>query len=189
MNDYLNHQTLKPLLSLALVALLLLNVLGYYALFVGLQYRNDRAMTRMFDAGTYEESQLITIKLPLTVPYLSDYKGFERVDGKFWHDGQVYRLVKQKYAQDTLTVVCTKDRESVRIQDALSDFVKTFTDTPIQNQANAKLVFSISKDYMQETFSLETLASGWQTEITPGGTCLQLIPSFVATIIHPPDRG
>ena len=74
-----------------LTALLLLNVFGYYALFVGLQYRNDLAMTRMFDSGTYEESQTITIKLPLTVPYLSDYKGFERVDGKFWHEGQFYR--------------------------------------------------------------------------------------------------
>ena len=180
---------MKPLVSAALVGLLILNVSGYYALFLGLQYRNDRAMTRKFDAGTYEQSQLITIKLPLTVPYLGDSKGFERVDGKFWHDGQFYRLVKQKYAQDTLTVVCTKDRESVRIQDALSDFVKTFTDTPIQNQANAKLVFSISQDYMQEAFSLKTLASGWQTEIIPGGACLQLIPAFVFSITHPPERG
>lgn len=180
---------MKQLVSLTLVALLLLNVLGYYALFLGLQYRNDRAMTRKLDAGTYEQSQLITIKLPLAVPYLADSKGFERVDGKFRHNGQVYRLVKQRYAQDTLTIVCTKDRESARIQDALSDFVKTFTDTPIQNQANAKLILSISKDYLQEVFSLKTLASGWQTEIIVGGECLQLIPTFVPTIIHPPERG
>lgn len=172
-----------------LTALLLLNVFGYYALFVGLQYRNDLAMTRMFDSGTYEESQTITIKLPLTVPYLSDYKGFERVDGKFWHEGQFYRLVKQKYAQDTLTVVCVKDHEKVRIQDALSNFVKTFTDTPIQNHPNAKLVFSISKDYLPETCVVKVLAAGWQTEIIPGGECLQLTPTFVPTIIHPPERG
>ena len=178
---------MKQLVSLTLVALLMLNVLGYYALFVGLQYRNDRVMTRMFDAGAYKESDLISIKLPLAVPYLSDNKGFERVDGKFWHEGEVYRLVKRKYAQDTLTVVCVKDHESVRIQDALSDFVKTFADTPVQNKANATLVFSMSKDYLQEFLTLKTLASGWQTEIIQGGACLQLTPSYVASIVHPPN--
>lgn len=180
---------MKRLVSLALVALLLLNVLGYYALFFGLQYRNDRAMTRMFDSGTYEESQAITIKLPLTVPYLNDNPGFQRVDGKFWHGGEFYRLVKQKYAKDTLTVVCVKDPENVRIQDALSDFVKTFTDAPIENQANAKLVFSISKDYIQESFYLETLSAGWQVEISQRDCCLQLVSTFVPTIKHPPERG
>ena len=155
---------------------------------MGLQYRNDRAMTRMFDSGTYEELQTITIKLPLAVPYLSDYEGFERVDGKFWHEGQFYRLVKQKYAQDTLTIVCVKDQKKVRIQDALSNFVKTFADAPIQNQANAKLVFSISKDYLHETLIVRVLAAGWQAEIMPGGECLQLIPTFIPTITHPPER-
>lgn len=179
---------MKPLVSVALVGLLLLNVLGYYALFLGLQYRNDRAMTRKLDAGTYEQSQLITIKLPLTVPYLGDSKGFERVDGKFWHNGQFYRLVKQKYAQDTLTVVCVKDYEKVRIQDALSNFVKTFTDAPTQNQTNAKLVFSISKDYLHEPFFVKILAAGWQADIVLGGKCLQLISTFVPSIIHPPER-
>ncbi|MEJ7646963.1 MAG: hypothetical protein WKF87_20365 [Chryseolinea sp.] len=59
---------MKKVFSLALIFVLLLNVLGYYGVFLGLEYRNDIAMTTLFDHDGYEVSDMVTISLPLSIP-------------------------------------------------------------------------------------------------------------------------
>jgi len=180
---------LKKVFSLALIFVLLLNILGYYGVFLGLEYRNNIAMTRSFDRGGYDESNTVTISLPLSLPYMTDNKDFERVDGLFEHEGEFYRLVKQKYSNDTLTVVCIKDVENKRIHEALSKYVKTFTDKASDQQQNSKLSISFIKDYYFTPFSLKSVSDGWQSDVTINLYCRNLIPSFVASIVHPPERG
>ena len=180
---------MKKVVSLSLIFVLLLNVLGYYGVFVGLEYRNDIAMTRSFDRGAYEESNTVTISLPLSIPYMTDNTEFERVDGIFEHEGEFYRLVKQKYSNDTLTVVCVKDVENKRIHEALSQYVKTFTDKASDQQQSGKLSISFIKDYYFTPFSIKSISYGWQSDVVINSYCRNLIPSFVASIVHPPERG
>jgi hypothetical protein len=177
----------KKSLFWSLVFLLILNVFGYYLFFGALQYSNDIAMTRRLDADLYNENEAITIRLPLTVPYLGDDKTFRRAEGKFWHEGQFYRMVKQKYARDTLTVICVRDNEKVRIHEAISEFVKTFTDNPVPHQASSKLVLFMVKDYLRPPFALGTSAVGWQSEIKLFERCLELSSTFTPSISHPPE--
>jgi hypothetical protein len=114
---------LKRLTTICLVALLLLNVLGYYGVFVGLQYQNERSQLKRFDADLYDESETFTIKVPISIPYAVDQSDFERVDGEFEHQGQIYRMVKQRLSNDTLHIVCIKDHHETRITQALKDYV------------------------------------------------------------------
>lgn len=178
---------MRKTVSWSLVFLFLLNVFGYYLFFAALQYTNDVAMTRRLDADSYNENEAITIQFPLTVPYLGDDKTFRRAEGKFWHEGQFYRLVKQKYARDTLTVVCIRDDEKVRIHEAISEFVKTFTDNPIQGQVASKLALFMARDYLHQPFRMGTSAVGWQSEINLFEHCLTLSSTFSPSINHPPE--
>jgi hypothetical protein len=149
----------KPL-TLILLALFFLNMLGYYGVFVGLQVQSGQTMRDQFDSENYASEQEVTIKVPITIPYASDSRGYERVDGEFEHNDQVYRLVKQKLQSDTLFIVCIKDTHAVKINQALADYVKTFTDKPFSAKQNAKTqVFS--KDYISTSISIETVATGW----------------------------
>lgn len=162
--------------------------MGYYALFVGLQFSNELSLTHKLNEDTYEISQTVTIKIPLAVPYMSDNNEFQRVDGKFEYEGEFYRLVKQKYAQDTLTIICIKDFKKKQIQEALTDYVKTFSDNPSDQQNNNKLIISFVKDYISQSFSIKNSADGWQAEIALNEFCQQLIPAFFPSVIHPPER-
>jgi hypothetical protein len=47
------------------------------------------------------KDETILLKIPVAVPYQIDSEGYERVDGEFEHQGEFYRLVKQKYQNDT----------------------------------------------------------------------------------------
>ena|SRR5688572_8931762 len=164
--------------------------MGYYGIFLGLQYKNDKDMVQKFDAENYSDSDVVTIKIPISIPYVMDSKDFARVDGKFEHNGEFYRLVKQKLSKDTLYVVCIKDRENKRIDDAMTTFVKTFTDKPVDNnQSNAKIVITFIKDYIPQSFTVQHLVLGWETDVVKESSCTVLKSSFTSSIIHPPERG
>lgn len=154
--------------TIFLLALFLLNVLGYYGVFIGLQFKNTQDMQTRFDNEEYSRTQEITIKVPLTVPYATDSREYTRVDGEFEHLGEVYRMVKQKLQSDTLYIVCVKDKTSKDINQALADYVKTFTDKPGNEKGNSKTTQNLIKDYIVSSTTLQKISEGWKNEFTPG---------------------
>lgn len=154
--------------TLFMLALFLLNVLGYYGVFVGLQFKNSREMQARFDNEDYARTQEITIKVPITVPYATDSREYTRVDGEFEHQGEVYRMVKQKLQSDTLYIVCVKDNTSKDIKQALADYVKTFTDKPANEKSNSKTAQNLIKDYMVSSTTLQTISDGWNNRLITG---------------------
>jgi hypothetical protein len=177
----------RRLFSIVFIAILLFSVMGYYGVLIGLQYRNHVAVNRSLDLDRYDASQTITIKIPVSIPYTPDQENFERVSGEFEYDGQLYRLVKQRYARDTLTVVCVRDNEHVRIHRALSDYVKTFTDNATTDSSPSKITFTFLKDYIAQKFTIHTHASGWKSEIHYTTHSNTLTSTFPSAINHPPE--
>ena len=166
----------------------LLNVLGYYGIFVGLRLRNVQELIQKLDDNAYNASEAITFKMPITVPYNTDSRDFERVDGEFEHNGEVYRLVKQKLSQDTLYIVCVKDQESKKINQVLADYVKTFTDKPSSAKQGAKTAPSLIKDFIPFTVDVSNTSSGWESITDYSLSPENLIPTFSPSVVHPPER-
>src|SRR5207302_5128451 len=98
-----------------MLLLFLLNTVGFYGIFLGMQLRYAREANKQLDEDQYSASDAMTFKVPLSVPYAADNQEYDRVTGEFEHRGEVYRLVKQKLYHDTLYIVCVKDRESKKI--------------------------------------------------------------------------
>ena len=179
---------MRKLTSIVLIILLLFNVLGYYGLFMGLRYQNSQYQLQRLDSEHYTETETVTIKIPLAIPYASDDKDFERVDGEFEHNGEFYRLVKQRLQHDTLFLVCLKDQGSKRIHKALADYVKTFTDKPVDSKQGAKGIPSLIKEYLCSACSIKHSSAGWALEVYSTSIPESFINSFCPSIIHPPER-
>ena len=182
---------MKRLTTILLTALLLLHVLGYYGLFVGLQYQNTQVLLQSFDNDTYNTGETVTLRIPLSVPYVDNDPEYQRVDGEFEHQGERYHLVKQRLSRDTLYVVCIKDSQDNRISKALKEYVKTFTDHKATgSKAPVKTFTSLSNDYVASAYSIAECSDGWHA--APVATPAQpqaLVHTFCASIIHPPERG
>jgi len=162
--------------------------MGYYGVFLGLRYKNDKDMTLRLDAEDYTKSEAITIKIPISIPYAADSKSFERVDGKFEYKGEFYRLVKQKLSQDTLYVVCVKDHKTKLIDEAMTSFVKTFTDKPADTHSNSKITIRFIKDYVTHTFELKNESPGWESVVVKQYSSDLFKSTFYPSIVHPPER-
>lgn len=144
--------------------LFLLNVLGYYGVLEGLQLKNKQNLQAQFDSDEYERQHEVTIKVPLTIPYATDSREYSRVDGEFEHEGEVYRMVKQKLQSDTLYIVCVKDATSKDIKQALAEYVKSFTDKPASEKSQSKNLQNLIKDYIATSTILQSSNAGWSYE-------------------------
>jgi hypothetical protein len=163
-----------------------MNILGYYGIFLGLKAKNEASMLKRFDSEAYAGLQLITIEVPLTIPYATNMD-FQRVDGKFIHNGEVYRLVKQKISTDKLTVICVKDTKDEKLNKAISAFVSTFSDEDAKGQTSGRFVFSFIKDYLPQPFAIKTISGGWVKEVLHGPFNTSLLAITSDTIVQPPE--
>lgn len=181
---------MKKLSAIFLVLLLLFNALGFVGLFMGLRYKTTQDLVKRLDNRDYSDEETVTLKVPMAIPYHIDSEEYDRVDGEIEHQGEFYRLVKQKLVKDTLYIVCIKDVESKRLNQALADYVKTFTDKPSNsNHHNTNIASTFIKDFLPQTFAVEHTSSGWIQEVSVSSKPVVLLSSFSASIVHPPERG
>lgn len=178
---------MKRGLTIVLLVLFLLNVLGYYGVFMGLQFVNEREMRALFDDDNFLPEEEITIKVPITVPYATDAREFTRVDGEFEHQGETYRMLKQRYISDTLHIVCVKDNTSKEIKQALNDYVKSFTDKPSSEKGSTKTIQNFIKDYISCFTVLHSVESGWNKVLTHR-TCISIYESLAIQLNSPPPK-
>lgn len=107
---------------------------------------NQKLLNRL-DANQYSDDETIVLTIPLSMPYPTYQNGFERVDGEFEYQGEHYKLVKQKLENDTLFIVCIKDRESRKIFTALADFSKQANNLPTGSKQALNYLSKLFKDF------------------------------------------
>lgn len=127
---------MKRIASILLLFILLFNWFGYRLLSDFYQHQADLAMEQKLDNSDYDESQLFEIKVPLKLPYQTDWKGFERFDGEIEVDGIHYKYVKRAVYKDSLILLCLPNEGKMRLQSARDEFFKLVND--IQNPSQNK---------------------------------------------------
>jgi len=145
--------------------LLLFNALGFYGLLEGLRYKSSKELVQRLDNRQYSVDETVTIKVPFNLPYQLTNQEFQRVDGEISYNGEFYRLVKQKFENDSLVIVCIRDHESQRIHQALADYVKTFTDNPVDSKQSSKITITFIKDFIPSVVSIAHITDGYHYAI------------------------
>ena len=97
---------MKKLAAILFLTLFLFNIIGYRLVFYFVQQENDITLETSLDKAEYNESELITIKVPISLPYQTNWKDFERVDGEINFEGKIYKYVKRKVEDGQLVLMC-----------------------------------------------------------------------------------
>jgi hypothetical protein len=176
---------MKRSISTILVALVLMNVMGYYGLLVGLQYRNAQNLIRQIDAGAFVESETQSLKIPL--PGNPGAVEYDRVDGEFEKDGQIYRLVKQRLYKDTFHIVFIRDEMGTLIKHAMADYARSFSGKSQDDDHQLIILPIFLRDYISKSFELAP-AARTITHVVENSHSNVFIDCFNANIVHPPER-
>ncbi len=116
---------MKKMAAILLLGIFLFNWIGYRVL---TGYWQDAATARLetlLDRQQYDESQLVSIKIPLThLSYYNSSTSFERVDGHIDIEGIPYQYVKQRIYKDSLELLCIPNRAALTLQSSGDNYFK-----------------------------------------------------------------
>jgi hypothetical protein len=127
----------KKIAAILLVLLLSFNFVGYRLYFYFLQKKADTTLVAQLDAAQYNEADLITLRVPLNMPYQTYQTAIERVDGEINVDGTLYKYVKRKVERGTLILWCLPHNQKMQLEDAQHKAFKLSNDVPASEKGGS----------------------------------------------------
>ena len=118
------------------------------------------------DANQYNEAHLIEIKIPLKLPYTTEWKNFERYDGEIKVNGLYYKYVKRKVIVDSLVLLCLPNPTKLRLESARDHAFELVNG--LKHTSGKKAASSILKNLLTEYLVVE---NKWS--LSPIGKTLQ----------------
>lgn len=183
---------LRRLASILLLGLLLFNWVGYRLVTSYLQEQADRQLQASLEKNNYQEEDLVEIRVPLNLPYQTDWKEFQPYDGEVRVDGVDYRYVKRKVEKGQLVLLCLPNHTKTHLATARDQFFMLVND--LQQRGHAKSdtkvpipVKSPVTDYWHQYASLD-LAAPIASHVVYGALLRAIcLPGHFHAPVQPPD--
>ena len=110
-----------------------------------MQQKADMQLEASLDTKSIKESELFEIKIPLHLPYQTNWANYERYDGEVKLDGTIYKYVKRKVTSDTLHLMCIRNTKKMEYENAKSEFYKGANDLTSKNNSKKTPSITIKK--------------------------------------------
>ena len=159
---------MRKLASIFFLIVLLFNLAGYSFLFQFLMAKADTQAVAQLDETLYNDNDLLEVKMPLNMPYITGSNSFERVDGQLEYGGVHYNYVKRKVSRDTVYILCLPNVSKTRLCKAKAAYGKEAADLPV-NKKNSETVkkASLTTEYTcnKDPYKIGTISTA--TAINP----------------------
>jgi hypothetical protein len=104
------------------------NLVGYRIWFYVVEQQWELKLQTKLDKSQYNEADLITIRAPLMLPYVTDTREFQRTDGEITVNGKIYHYVKSKIENGSYVLLCLPNNNKQKLEKAKEDFFKDAND-------------------------------------------------------------
>ena len=126
---------------------------GFYAIYLLMRSRvEDHWQNKALDPDL---TGFIMLSTPLSLPYWPDQKTFQPSSGLVRINDQFLRLIKYRYATDTLYLLLMPDEKMELLHAALRDWAISFTSIPVSKKGNVEWWKSMCRDFLQSVLSFK----------------------------------
>lgn len=132
-------RNLKKVFAILLLSVFVFNLIGYKCWFVIKAMQVTQLSSATLNAPAYDESKLMVIKVPLSLPYSNNWTAFEQYNGSIEIEGHHYEYVKRKVSNDTLILLCLPNTEKDKLEQARISFEKLANGETNRNDKNSSL--------------------------------------------------
>ena len=173
-----------------MLAVYLFNLAGYSFFFRLLINQSNKQTSAAINTGGYSDAELVHIKIPVLLPYSSNWGDYERYDGEVEYEGIYYKYVKRKIYNDTLHLLCLPDFKRTRLQSAENNYARQVNNvnaSSSEKTANLAKKNTVASEYDQPQMHYTLLAISFA--IPPFYTFISpfLTDTDRDCLIHPPD--
>lgn len=142
---------MKRLTAIFLLLIFLFNTGGYYLAFWAIKQHAKENLLERLNASQYNKEESVIFTVPFSLPYPVSDGSYEPVHGDFEYAGEYYKLVKQKLVNDTLFIICVRDKETKHIEETLSDYARSANNLPVGSEQAFNFLSKLFKDFHSET--------------------------------------
>ncbi len=104
---------------------------------------------KIYSANQSEFEERI-MEIPLSIPYMADEDEFRTTNTSFQKDGQYYRVIKQRYINDTLQIVYVPDSAKKNLDSTIKQWVSSLVQDELPDSGSNTLLGKIFvKDYTE----------------------------------------
>lgn len=143
---------MRKLAAILLLIVFFLYHLGYYGFYLALSHQLDQ----QWHAKAYEDDltgeELLHASIPLSIPYQPNQSEYKPVSSKLEIDGNYYRIVKQKYVQDTLHVIYINDTLQKELKQSVNEWLASIHQKPLADGQGFQFWKVLAKDFIIDEF-------------------------------------
>ena len=107
---------------------------AYRLVFDYMENKASHQLVQALDQDQYRDDQLIELKVPLPMPYQTNWADFERYNGEIEVEGVHYNYVKRKVYNDTLILLCIPNQGKMKLNSAKEQFFSLVNDISTENR-------------------------------------------------------
>lgn len=130
--SFVNCSCLKPLLSILFIGILLFSLCGYRLVIDVLQQKAQSSLSAQINRGIAEQ-ELISLKVPASLPYYTNSKDFQYISGEVRIDGTLYQYVKRRIYNDTIEYLCLRNPVKTKLLNAREQFYQLAYNLQVNN--------------------------------------------------------
>jgi hypothetical protein len=148
---------LRRIAAIFFILVVVFNLYGYQLVITYLQINQSTSIEQKLDRKEYTDSELISIKTALHLPYYSSSPNFERAYGSITVNGIDYEYVKKRVYQDTLELLCIPNYNKSNLQTAANELTKIAAGGQASLPAGKTTLVKISlPDYCNQLLVIST---------------------------------
>ncbi len=148
---------MRKLAAIALLTIFTFNMVGYQLVYNYMANKSDKNLELALDNRQYSDSELITIKQPANLPYYSNNRNFQRIDGEVEIEGVQYKYVKCRIYNDSLEMLCIPNKAKMQIEQSKNDYAKVAHD--FQQDNKEKKANGNQKNFQKQANEYEELSA------------------------------
>ena len=110
---------MKKIVSISFLLILVFSSFGYKLVLVILKKEATSRLEHRIEAGNYDPSELIEVKIPLNLSYYVSWQDYHLDEGgEVMIEGSVFQYLKRRVLNDTLFLTCIFHTEKMRLEEA-----------------------------------------------------------------------
>ncbi len=152
---------MKKITAILFILILTFNFCGYRFVISFLQNKADATLEAAIDNESYDESQLMEMRVALNMPYQERHTDFERHYGEIIIDGKAYTYVKRKIDGNVLVLKCIANQQKQQLKEKENAITKANSGQDQQDnkkQSNSFLkIFGSDYDHKNQSYLLSAL--------------------------------
>lgn len=164
---------------------MLFSVLLYQAGGFALQYISDGNSV----AIDPETEETVVVKIPINLPYQTDWVSSEEVEGSVRQGDEFYEMKERKVENDTLVTVMVKDRNArENFFDLAEQVNEHLTDEPGSTPTKSKLINTLVKEYCAQSSGWVFYILEWPVSIDSVAHPILSTKDISSTLFSPPRQ-